>query len=886
MINYYFVEKKYVKKIHFSKYFVSLLIKQSLTELNMQKKLKLAVFALCYAPLAFAQEVDSLEQTGMLEEAVFTFTEDQLGEDDDMSQTVTILNSNSNVYASEVGFLFSPVRFRYRGFNQRYNDIYINGAPVNDLETGQFRYSNVGGINNMTRKYDAALPFEDNNFSMSAMGGSNNYDFRASHVAAGNKLSLSGANRNYTARAMYTYGSGLNQKGWAVAASIGYRWASRGYVEGTFYNSLSYYFGIEKVLNRSHSLSLSTWGNPTERASQGAATDESYFIANNYQYNPYWGYQNGKRRNSRVINDFAPSALLTWDWNISDDMRLTTSLMGKYSMYKSTKLNYNNADNPQPDYWKNLPSSYFDVWDETDYRNRTEQGLSDFYSAWDYLSQCRANRQINWDRLYLANKNAALQGSDAMYFVQAKHNDNIFGTLSSTLHTQLTNKSLINVGVMLGANKGMHYQTMDDMLGATSYHNINSYALGNYASNSDAVQYDLNTMGADRAGKLIKEGDRFGYDYNLLARRGVLWGNYAENFGLLHYSIAARLNYDDMQREGRMRNGMFPDGSYGKSETAHFLSGGFKFNSNINVAPGSTLMLGIGYEMRAPLITAAFVSPEMNNSFVDNLHNERVFSSEISYQFQNSWLHANINAYYSFLNKVTEWQNFYFDDINSFSYVSMTDIQKGYYGIEAGLAFKISSAFNIKAIGTISDAKYLNNAKVRYMHSTKAIYTDDVVMNKGMREASTPLTAASIILDYHVNGWFLDLKGNYYDRIYLSYSPSYRYQGTLTTMGNVNNDGSYIVPDQAEGKGGFMLDGSIGKTLRLKHGRQLSINLMLTNILNKENICTGGYEQSRSDYTVKDDGTMNNVRAYKFSLNPKKYYAFGFNGMLNLTLRF
>jgi hypothetical protein len=341
-----------------------------------------------------------------------------------------------------------------------------------------------------------------------------------------------------------------------------------------------------------------------------------------------------------------------------------------------------------------------------------------------------------------------------------------------------------------------------------------------------------------------------------------------------------------MQREGRMRNGMFPDGSYGKSETAHFLSGGFKFNSNINVAPGSTLMLGIGYEMRAPLITTAFVSPEMNNSFVDNLHNERVFSSEISYQFQNSWLHANINAYYSFLNKVTEWQNFYFDDINSFSYVSMTDIQKGYYGIEAGLAFKISSAFNIKAIGTISDAKYLNNAKVRYMHSTKATYTDDVVMNKGMREASTPLTAASIILDYHVNGWFLDLKGNYYDRIYLSYSPSYRYQGTLTTMGNVNNDGSYIVPDQAEGKGGFMLDGSIGKSLRLKHGRQLSINLMLTNILNKENICTGGYEQSRSDYTVKDDGTMNNVRAYKFSLNPKKYYAFGFNGMLNLTLRF
>ena len=108
-------------------------------------------------------------------------------------------------------------------------------------------------------------------------------------------------------------------------------------------------------------------------------------------------------------------------------------------------------------------------------------------------------------------------------------------------------------------------------------------------------------------------------------------------------------------------------------------------------------------------------------------------------------------------------------------------------------------------------------------------------------------------------------------------------------MGNVNNDGTYDVPAQAEGKGGFMLDASIGKSLRFKRGKQLSINLSLTNSLNNIDICTGGYEQSRSDYTVKEENgqtLMNNVRAYKFSLNPKKHYAYGINGMLNLTLRF
>ena len=112
-----------------------------------------------------------------------------------------------------------------------------------------------------------------------------------------------GANRNYTLRGMYTYNSGLNEKGWAFSASLTYRWANRGYVEGTFYNSLSYFLGVQKVFGSrtQHSLAFTTWGNPTERGSQGAATDESYWIANDNQYNPYWGYQNGKVRNSRVV---------------------------------------------------------------------------------------------------------------------------------------------------------------------------------------------------------------------------------------------------------------------------------------------------------------------------------------------------------------------------------------------------------------------------------------------------------------------------------------------------------------------------------------------------------------------------------------------------------
>ena len=860
----------------------------------MQKKLKLAVIALCYAPLAFAQNTDTgqtEEQTSaqMAIEQAFTFTEAQLGEDDDMSQNVTIVSSNSNVYASQVGYLFSPVRFRYRAFNQKYNEIYVNGAPLNDMESGQFRYSLVGGLNQQTRGVENALPFDNNSFSMAAMGGSNNYNFRPSSLAQGHRVTVTGANRNYLVRAMYTYNSGFNSKGWAFSANLTYRWANEGYVEGTFYNSLSYFLGAEKIINDKHRVSLVTWGNPTERATQGAGTDETYWLANDRYYNPYWGYQNGEKRSSRVVNDYSPVALATWDWQIDEHTKLTTSLLGRYGMYSRTKLDYNNADNPHPDYWKNMPSSYFDVWDETDAANRTNQAIADFERARLHFSSSKANRQINFDQLYFANKQAGLVNQDAIYYIERNHQDNLTFTLSSALKKELSRYASLNVGVNLATNKSMHYVTMDDMLGALSFHNINTYALGTYAADDPRVQYDMNHPNA-----YVGVGDRFAFDFNILTDKANLWAAYKYDKGKLHSFVSGRLGGTQMARDGKMRNGMAPENSYGKSKTARFLDGGGKAGLTYNLGLGNAVTLGVGYEWRAPQSRTAFVSPQVNNDFVLDLKNEKILSAEVGYQLRLPRLKANINGYYSSVKDETEWQNFYYDDINSFSYVSMTGIDKVFYGVEWGVNYSLTDDLSIKTIGTIGEAKNTNNAQVWYMSSTTGTYNDnndhkaERVLNKNMRESGTPLTAASIILSYHKSGWFIDLNCNYYDRIYLSYSPSYRYESTLRNRQNagelvIDNDGNVLdsALEQQKGHGGIMVDASIGRSIRLRHGRSVSINLSLTNLLNNQKIVTGGYEQSRSDYTASG-----NIRAYRFSMNPKKFYAYGINGMLNIAYKF
>ena len=109
-------------------------------------------------------------------------------------------------------------------------------------------------------------------------------------------------------------------------------------------------------------------------------------------------------------------------------------------------------------------------------------------------------------------------------------------------------------------------------------------------------------------------------------------------------------------------------------------------------------------------------------------------------------------------------------------------------------------------------------------------------------------------------------------------SKSCSFDGAVDANGNPVG---YNVPEQEELNGGFMLDASIGKYIRLKNGKSLSINLSVNNILNNTNLRTGGYEQNRDD--SYDDGE---ARTYVFSKNSKYYYAPACNAFLNIGYRF
>ena len=243
-------------------------------------------------------------------------------------------------------------------------------------------------------------------------------------------------------RATATHSTGLMNNGWAFTGSAVWRWAKEGIIEGTFYNSWGYFLSAEKMINDRHSISLATYGAPTKRSQSAAVTQEVYDFRGIY-YNPYWGYQNGKKRSSRVVNSFDPTVVANWDFKITDKQNLKTGFGFHYSNYSNTALGFYNAADPRPDYYRNLPSyqindvlGSYGLEDQQNHMDmimgNVDQDLVDELTG-QWVNNNTDVTQINWNSLYQSNylNNVANPDGSAKYVLEERHNDLMTTALNS-----------------------------------------------------------------------------------------------------------------------------------------------------------------------------------------------------------------------------------------------------------------------------------------------------------------------------------------------------------------------------------------------------------------------------------------------------------------------
>lgn len=132
------------------------------------------------------------------EEVLLNLAEMDLNDDEGKSQSISSASSASqDVFNSTISFAWSNARYRGRGYEQTYEQNYIEGLSFNSAERGQFNFSAMGGLNDASRYKEVVEGIEANNFTFGSIGQATNYLQSATNYAQGWKVGLAGTNRNY-----------------------------------------------------------------------------------------------------------------------------------------------------------------------------------------------------------------------------------------------------------------------------------------------------------------------------------------------------------------------------------------------------------------------------------------------------------------------------------------------------------------------------------------------------------------------------------------------------------------------------------------------------------------------------------------------------------------
>ena len=824
--------------------------------------------------------------------SLVTLTENDLSDDNSGSESTSgLLQASRDVYQQTAAFNWGQARFRIRGLDNEYGTTMINGIVMNKLYDGRPQWSNWGGLNDATRNQEFTTGSSPSDYTFGNILGTQEINTRASHYRPGTRLSASGSNTNYSWRAMATHASGLRQDGWAYVISASRRWAQEGYFDGTDYSANSLFASVEKKFNEKHSLNFTSIYAYNSRGKSSPNTKEVNDLMG-VKYNSYWGWQDGKKRNSRDKDIEEPIMILSHYWKFNEKTRLNTNVSYQTGKVGNSRLDFQGGNNPDPTYYRNLPSYYLNQYDDLG------AWAPDYAQAENAKNYFLTHSQIDWNAMYYANQNSSSTPGRSIYVLYEDRTDDTQINANSILNSSLSDNITLNAAINYRNFKSNNYQNLLDLMGGDYFSDIDVFYQG------DAAQSDLNNPN-----RIVGEGDKYGYNYNLLANIYEGFTQFKFTYPKTDFYLAQSFTRSEYQREGLYRNGIYANNSYGKSARQTFENFGFKGGLTYKITGRHLLDFNGLFMTKAPNLRNTFSNARLNNNITPDLTDERIMSADASYIIRAPKLKLRLTGFFSKIQNATELSFFYgeglFDEDvvgegNEDSFISeiVTGIEKRSLGGEFGVEYQISSVFKATAAASYGQYIYSNNPNVKINDDAQASLTNTEPVSdfgktylKNYRLPGMPQQAYSFGLEYrNPNFWWVGANINYLDDVYLDVSNILRTDNfTINDATGVNYPGAteetvrnYLKQEKFDST--MLLNLVGGKSWRIssKNRNTFGFFASVNNLLDVE-YKTGGFEQSRkAAYPDFNADNANGTPAF----GPKYFYGYGRTYFVNFYVNF
>ncbi len=811
----------------------------------------------------YLEEDIAMENTDNL----VSLTESELLDDQLSTNSLGLLQATRDVFLNRAAFDFGQAFFRVRGYDSQYGQVMLNGIVMNKAFDGRPQWNNWGGLNDVMRNQQYSNGVAASDFTFGGILGNTNIDTRPSGLRPGVRFSTSAANRTYAGRVMATYTSPIRKNKWAYSISGSRRWARQGYIDGTLYDAFSVFGAIEYRFNEKNVIGVTGIFAKNRRGRSSAITEEVFELAGK-QYNPYWGVQNDKIRNSRERTVAEPIILFN-HYHSSKKLNLNTGIAYQFGSHSRSRLGYYNAPNPDPTYYRYLPSFYVNSPIGANFigANTAKEGFL-------------RNPQLNWPNLYRANSRdraVYLLYDDVVQDQQLRFN--------SVANWSVNQKLKVDFGLSYHSLHSENFAEVGDLLGA------------DYHTDVDPFTNTINDLNGDTN---KKEGDIFNYNYALEVTE---W----KAFGQLKYSrnkwdavAAGQLSSTYYLRNGFFENERFPLSSAGESEALEFSNYGLKGGLTFKVTGRHWIKMQGIYASNPPVLQNAFVNPRENNLTVPQLQSENVSTIDLNYFLRLPKLTGRLTGYYTRFQNTTDINYFFADSGIGSDFVQevLTDLDKLHMGLEFGLEYQVSSAVKLSAVAAIGKHVFASNPNVSINFDTAGEEEDLINLEghidlgtaalKDYRLAQGPQQAFSLGFDYRdPKYWWISTKLNFLANNYANISSITRTSsfyldpetGQQFPNASPENVGNLLAQRPLDD---IYLLNVVGGKSWLKNGKYISVFASVNNVFDTV-FRTGGYEQSRNG----NFGQMQqDVLSGNPSFAPKYWYGYGRTFFLNMAYSF
>ena len=787
----------------------------------------------------------------------------------------SLLSANRDVFLTTASFHFNSLRFKMRGYDADLFTTHINGMNMNSLTDGNTQWGLWSGLNEVTKNTQLILGLRPGEMAFGNIGNMVSMDMRASKQRAQTQVNYAFSNRSYNHRWMFTKSMGMNKKGWAYSISGSYRFAAEGYVPGTEYQGGSYFIAIDKSIHENHLLSFLFFGSSVINGRQGAVLEESVRLAGTPSYNPYWGFQGGVKRNANMGIAHQPVVMLIDENRLNNHTTLQTTIGCILGEKSSTSLDWYKAPDPRPDYYHYLPS----------FQNDSLVGIE----VANNMKESESLRQINWNRLYEVNMNSRetvtdvngevgnlITGFRSHYILQERVAGIKNIQVNSVFNTRLNAILLLTIGASFQMQQSHYYKKVNDLLGGVFFVDRNQFAERDFPNNEIVIQNDLN-----HPNRILNTGDIYGYDYTVIHQQASCWAQLNGTKKKFDFFIAGELTYLGYQRDGKMKNGLFPENSYGKSFLNEFTNFGLKGGITYKINGRKYLYLHAAIVRKAPKFDDLFISPRTRDTQQENKMNEKIYSTEFGYIWNAPAIKIRLSAYLTNFVDGMKVITFYHDGYRNFVNYALSGLDKVHFGSELGLEWKLKKGISLNAAIAAGRYYYTSRQDVAVSADNSIdVLEKSVIYSKNFRVSGTPQEAFSLGISYQSSGTlYMNLSANYFRELWLEFNPLRRTYSAVENLVEGSEQWNRVI-NQTQLPNQFTVDLSGGTLVKVKmfHSKDihfLNINVGINNLLNNQQIKSGGYEQLRFDVVNRDTN--------KFP--PKYFHSMGLNFSINFSLR-